>query len=138
MAYGSVALDQITTSVPNVSLGAGNATIMKNKLINGAFVIDQRNNGGSITPTSTGTVNYCLDRWANVISQSSKFSIQQNAGAISPPAGFTNYLGVTSLSSYSISSSDYFLYSKELKDTMFLIWLGELPMQNSNIICLGL
>jgi hypothetical protein len=35
-------------------------------------------------------------------------SIQQNAGSVTPPAGYTNYLGVTSLSSYSVGTGDVF------------------------------
>jgi hypothetical protein len=77
----------------------------KNRIINGAMVIDQRNAGASVTPASS---TYTLDRWLAVISQSSKFSVQQNAGAITPPTGFTKYLGVTSLSAYSVGASDYF------------------------------
>jgi hypothetical protein len=78
----------------------------KNRIINGAMVIDQRNAGASVTPTTNNT--YIIDRWAVFLSQSSKFSVQQNAGAVTPPAGFTNYLGVTSLSAYSVVASDYF------------------------------
>jgi hypothetical protein len=75
----------------------------KNRIINGAMVIDQRNAGASVTPTSDG--QYTLDRWTTRLSQSSKFSVQQIAGG---PVGFTNYLAVTSLSSYSVGASDYF------------------------------
>jgi hypothetical protein len=78
---------------------------MKNRIINGAMVIDQRNAGASVTPASG---NYTLDRWAIFVSQSSKLTIQQDAGAVTPPAGFTDYLGVTSSSAYSITSSDFF------------------------------
>jgi hypothetical protein len=105
MAYGSVAADQITTSVVGSSLGAGNASIMKNRIINGSMTVDQRNAGASVTPTSGG---YSLDRWQNQLNQASKFSIQQNAGSVTPPAGFTNYLGCTSLSAYSVGATDYF------------------------------
>jgi hypothetical protein len=45
-------------------------------------------------------VHFCI---ANI-----KTYVQQNAGAVTPPAGFTDYLGVTSSSAYSITSSDYF------------------------------
>jgi hypothetical protein len=69
------------------------------------MVIDQRRAGASVTPTSTG---YTIDRWQATVSQSSKLSVQQNAGSVTPPTGFTNYLGITSLSSYSITSSDFF------------------------------
>jgi hypothetical protein len=84
----------------------------KNRIINGAMMIDQRNAGASVTPTST---SYNLDRWAAYISQASKFSVQQNAGAVTPPVGFTNYLGVTSLSSYSVSSSDFFIIGTRIE-----------------------
>lgn len=78
----------------------------KNRLINSDMRIDQRNAGASVTPTSAG--QYSLDRWKVTLSQSSKFSVQQNAGSVTPPNGFKNYLGVTSLSSYSIGAGDFF------------------------------
>jgi hypothetical protein len=81
---------------------------LKNRIINGDMRIDQRNGGASVTPTATVVWNYTLDRWAAIISVASKFSVQQNAASVTPPAGFTNYLGVTSLSSYSVASGDYF------------------------------
>jgi hypothetical protein len=79
----------------------------KNRIINGAMVIDQRNAGAS-AGTASGTFAYFLDRWVASYSQTSKFTVQQNAGAITPPSGFTNYLGVTSSSAYSVVSSDTF------------------------------
>jgi hypothetical protein len=78
----------------------------KNRIINGAMVIDQRNAGASVTPASSA---YTLDRWSLTITQASKLSVQQNAGSVTPPVGFKNYLGATSLSAYSVSASDYFL-----------------------------
>jgi hypothetical protein len=78
----------------------------KNRIINGAMMIDQRNAGASVTNT-TSTI-YSLDRWQLNGSQASKFTVQQNAGSVTPPTGFTNYLGVTSSSAYSIGAGDYF------------------------------
>jgi hypothetical protein len=80
----------------------------KNRIINGAMVIDQRNAGASVTNSSSGSPTYILDRWGTVASQASKFTIQQDAGAVTPPAGFADYLGVTSSSAYSRLSTDYF------------------------------
>jgi hypothetical protein len=77
----------------------------RNRIINGNMVIDQRNAGASVTPTASA---YTLDRWAANVAQASKFSVQRNAGSVTPPAGFTNYLGVTSLSAYSVGSSEQF------------------------------
>jgi hypothetical protein len=79
----------------------------KNKVINGAVMIDQRNAGASVTIPAT-TVTYTMDRWAAYGSQASKFSVQQNAGSVTPPPGFTNYLGVTSLSAYTVGSGEGF------------------------------
>ena len=90
-------------------------TGFKNRIINGAMVIDQRNAGASITPTSG---QYSVDRWAASLTQASKFSMQQNAGGLTGtnlPTGFKNYLGITSLSSYPIVSSDIFAFSQAIE-----------------------
>ena len=95
---------------PDSSLQAAAASpyVLKNRLINSDMRIDQRNAGASITPTSTSTLTYNVDRWSTFCSVSSKFSVQQNAGSVTPPAGFTNYLGVTSLSAYTVGASEEF------------------------------
>jgi hypothetical protein len=97
------------------SLNATNTFGFKNRIINGGMSIDQRNAGASITATTTATPTYCLDRWAYQCSQASKFTVQQNAGSVTPPAGFGNYLGVTSSSAYTVGSSDYFLIRQPLE-----------------------
>jgi len=112
MTYGSVAIDQIVTSVANTSLGAGNASIMKNRIINGAMVIDQRNAGASVTPAN-GT--YTLDRYYFICSQASKFTVQQNAGSVTPPVGFINYMGITSSAATSVGSSDFFAFAQPIE-----------------------
>jgi hypothetical protein len=112
MSFGQVNADVIGTSVAGSNLGAGNASIMKNRIINGACVIDQRNAGASVTPASG---DYTLDRWFVALSQASKLTIQQNAGSVTPPVGFANYLGVTSSSAYSITSTDFFLINQRIE-----------------------
>jgi hypothetical protein len=82
------------------SLGVSEA--FKNRIINGAMVIDQRNAGASFTPTNGG---FGLDRWKYTLSQASKITGQQSSTA---PAGFNNSLLTTSSSAYSIGSGDYF------------------------------
>ena len=75
----------------------------KNRIINGAMVIDQRNAGASATTYNV----YSLDRWwINNNTGASRFSWQQNAGSVTPPVGFTNYLGVTSSSAYSVTATN--------------------------------
>jgi len=104
MGYGTIAADIITGT--NGNSISPESSVFRNRIINGAMTIDQRNAGASVTPTANFT--YTLDRWVAGLIQASKFSVQQNAGSVTPPAGFTNYLGVTSLSAYSVLSTDYF------------------------------
>jgi len=99
---------------PDSSLQAAAASpyVLKNRIINGAMVIDQRNAGASVTPNDT----YVLDRWfSNTGGVASKFSVQQNAGSVTPPEKFTKYLGVTSLSAYTVGSSEFFLQTQYIE-----------------------
>jgi len=89
------------------------SSVMRNRIINGAMVISQRNGTSSVTPTASGIYN--LDRWKTILTQASKFSIQQNAGSVTPPVGFINYAGITSLSAYSVVSSDIFSFAQAVE-----------------------
>jgi hypothetical protein len=91
---------------------------MVNRIINGDMRIDQRNAGASVTP-STLYSTYTLDRWNTVYSVGSKFSVQQNAGSVTPPAGFNNYLGITSLSSYAISGTEQYTLKQAIEGYNF-------------------
>ena len=104
MAYGTVNAEQMTTQ-SGYTLGAGNASSLKNRIINGGMNVDQRNNGASVTITANDT--YTLDRWSagNPGASPSKMSIQQSTTA---PAGFVNSMLVTSLTALSVSSGDFF------------------------------
>jgi hypothetical protein len=87
----------------------------KNRIINGAMMIDQRNAGASVTITNTSANTYTLDRWFAYGSAASKFSVQQNAGSVIPPTGFTNYLGVTSLAATSLGSTDQYVIGQAIE-----------------------
>jgi hypothetical protein len=84
----------------------------KNRIINGNMTISQRNGTSSVTPIDN---QYTVDRWKAYVSQNSKFSVQQDAGGVTPPVGFTDYLGVTSLSAYSVTSTDYFAITQSIE-----------------------
>ena len=73
-----------------VELGA-NFNGFKNRIINGAMMIDQRNAGASVTP-SGGAVVYTLDRFSVFEDTDGACSIQQVSDA---PAGFVNSLKFT-------------------------------------------
>jgi hypothetical protein len=85
--------------------GTAGYTGFRNRIINGDMRIDQRFAGASQTPT---TNTYSVDRWQFNVSQASKFSCQQNQGSITPPSGFSNYVGATVVSAYTPSASDTF------------------------------
>jgi hypothetical protein len=87
-------------------------TAWVNRIINGDMRIDQRNAGASVTPANG---NYTLDRWQYEASQASKFTVQRNAGSVTPPAGFTNYLGMTVASAVSVGASDYFILEQRIE-----------------------
>jgi hypothetical protein len=100
-----------TAADARVNLGVDNFGSMKNRIINGAMVIDQRNAGASVSGNSV----YTLDRWFAVSSVTNKYTVQQNAGSVTPPVGFTNYLGITSSSAYSVAAGDYFFLSQPIE-----------------------
>jgi hypothetical protein len=112
MPYGTVNADVIQTSTTGGVLGAGNASTMKNRIINGAMVIDQRNAGASVAGNNG---IYTLDRWYLNLDQNGKFNIQQNAGAVTPPVGFSNYLGITSTSAYSVPAGEAFVLDQKIE-----------------------
>jgi hypothetical protein len=91
-----------------VPSGVGTTEVsFKNRIINGAIVIDQRNNGASVTPAS-GADTFPVDRFSIYSTQASKTTAQQNQGSVTPPSGFRNYLGITSSSAYAVVASDLF------------------------------
>ncbi len=109
MSYGTVQANAIQGSINTFS---PNSAVFRNRIINGAMVIDQRNAGASVTPTNG---QYLVDRWYAGLTQASKYTVQQDAGAVTPPTGFTDYLGVTSSSAYSILASDAFFIAQAIE-----------------------
>jgi hypothetical protein len=84
---------------------------MRNRIINGAMVIDQRANGASTSVQTTTSYATC-DRWAVAATQNSRFSVQRSTTA---PSGFTNSLLATSSSAYSVLSGDYFALLQQIE-----------------------
>ena len=89
MAYGTINAEQLTTQ-SGFTLGAGNASSFKNRIINGAMVIDQRNAGASVA--IDGNNIYTLDRFGAQDATDGAFTVQQDSTA---PTGFTKSLKVT-------------------------------------------
>jgi hypothetical protein len=132
MASASVVLTSSTVSgvLPQANGGTGTTVGyngFKNRIINGDMTIDQRNNGASVTPSITSFPwPYSVDRWSTVQTQASKFSIQQNAGAVTPPPGFRNYLGITvgASANVTVGVNDIFQYLQRIEgfNTADLDW----------------
>ena len=101
LAEGAV-LNSVTSSVN-----------FRNRIINGDMRIDQRNAGVEVNPAAD--ITYYLDRWKAWSTAASKFKIGQNAGAVTPPTGFTNYLGITSLAATSLGATDNYAVSQQIE-----------------------
>jgi len=109
----------MTNAVSIAQSGSNNVT-MRNRIINGNMMIDQRNAGASSTAISV----YTVDRWNYGASQGAKGTWQQKDGqnssasnyeAGSTPAGFKNSLKFTSSSAYSVLASDYFEFYQPIE-----------------------
>ena len=97
----------LTGTISEANGGTGTTTGyygFKNRIINGAMVIDQRNAGASVSPNTSVDVFPC-DRFSVQASQNSKCTAQQVTTA---PTGFKNSLKITSSSAYSVGVNDYF------------------------------
>ena len=107
-----------TVTINSVTPTAYN-TMGKNRIINGAMEIDQRNAGASVTIVSNPT--YTVDRWRFDISVGSKLSAQQSSVA---PVGFSNSMLITSLSAYTPSAGDQFVFNQLIEgfNTSDLNW----------------
>jgi hypothetical protein len=110
MAYGTVNADLMTTSDGVSSSGTYG---FKNRIINGAMVIDQRNAGASVTPSSSPT--YLVDRWYGSFSQASKLTYGQNYNSITPPTGYINYLGIKVAATATVGATDYFEFGQKIE-----------------------
>jgi len=98
----------------------------KNRIINGAMVIDQRNAGASVSAVDGA---FQLDRFKTVSydgtsAVTGKFTVQQNAAAVTPPAGFVNYLGVTSSAVTSLAAGAEYTIGQNIEgfNTADLNW----------------
>lgn len=102
-------LTKVTAGVFNVNDIFG----FRNRIINGDMRIDQRNAGASVAVTTSDP--YIVDRWVCLAAANSRYTAQRNAGSVTPPAGFTNYLGITSVSSGAPGSTDVYAINQYIE-----------------------
>jgi hypothetical protein len=110
---GDIASNAITTAkvaanavTPAKMANSGAELGMRNRIINGAMVIDQRNAGAAVTINAVGI--YSVDRWACVARPTGGgvYSAQQVSDA---PTGFSNSLKFTvTTTDTSLGTTDYY------------------------------
>ena len=112
----------VTFNDSSLQGAAASPYVLKNRIINGDMRIDQRNAGASVNQSTS--LQYVVDRWNIYGSVATKFSAQQNAGSVTPPAGFSNYLGITSLSAYTVGAAEFFYLQQMIEgfNTADLNW----------------
>jgi len=98
------------TTITTSNIDTTNSLFFRNRIINGDMRIDQRNAGAAVTPANA---SYSLDRWISFQTTADKFSVQQQTSVV--PTGFTHATKITSLSAYSVSSSDYYTFQQKLE-----------------------
>ena len=99
----------LTFSDASVQNTAATGFGFKNRIINGAMMIDQRNAGASVTTSTVGSGTYTVDRWQYYVDVGSKLTLQQSSTA---PSGFTNSLVATVISTDSTANSSQLLRTK--------------------------
>jgi hypothetical protein len=101
------------------SATSGVSQSLKNRIINGAMVIDQRNAGASVTQGTSDT--YSLDRFLGYGNVTSKFTMQQSSTA---PAGFVNSVVITSSAATVVGSTDQYYFAQKIEgyNTADLNW----------------
>jgi hypothetical protein len=81
----------VTFNDASLQGAAASPYVLKNRIINGAMEIDQRNAGASVT-SSAGNNIYSVDRWFGASTSPAIYTMQQSTDA---PAGFVNSVVVT-------------------------------------------
>jgi hypothetical protein len=86
------------------SLNGGPLAGTRNRIINGDMRIDQRNAGAALNNAANGS--WAVDRWARYQNVGAS-NIGRNLNSITPPAGFTNYLGIQISTAGTATASQY-------------------------------
>jgi len=95
------------------SYDSGGSLGFRNRIINGAMVIDQRNAGAVVTLDAAGNVTYGMDRFWAADDTDGVVTLQQITDA---PSGFTNSARITiTTADASLSASQYLVFSQRVE-----------------------
>ena len=114
-----------TTNVFAGTVSTTNPISFRNRVINGDFLIDQRNAGAATTPTVDGKP--VIDRWKANIVGSGRCQVGQGLGGILAPAGFTSYLGMKVTTTTTVGAGDYFFLSQVIEGVNTIDWFFGQP-----------
>lgn len=109
-----------TTNVFAATVSPTNPISFRNRVINGDFLIDQRNSGASSTPSVDPART--IDRWKVNIFGSGRCLVGQNLGGFASPSGFTSYYGMKVTTTTSVGASDYFFLSQTIEGVNMIDW----------------
>jgi hypothetical protein len=102
----------LTQVQPGMLASDSQYTGFKNRIINGAMVIDQRNAGASIS-VSSGTSGYTADRWFYEYAGSATgVTVQQVTDA---PTGFSNSIKITVGTGASVAAGNYLDFEQKIE-----------------------
>ena len=102
------------TNAVNIAQGGSNNVTFRNKIINGACVIDQRNAGASVTPI--GSSGFAVDRWQYFTNATAgAFNAGQNLNSVTPPSGFTKYLGYQVASAQTPTGTNAYFFGQKIE-----------------------
>ena len=104
------------TNAVNIAQSGSNNQTMRNRIINGAMTIDQRNNGASVTINSAA-YTYTLDRWAGFGKTSAGvFTVARSSVA---PNNFTNSALITVTTASTPSGTDLYGFRQAIEGFNF-------------------
>jgi hypothetical protein len=93
-----------TSNLQTSALNGGPLAGTRNRIINGDMRIDQRNAGAAVNNAADGT--FAVDRWVRYQNVGAS-NVGRNLNGVTPPAGFTNYLGIQISTAGTATSSQY-------------------------------
>jgi hypothetical protein len=102
------------TNAVSLAQGGSNNVTMRNRIINGAMMIDQRNNGASVSNNGSA-ISFATDRTTYTTSGAGTGTAQQVSDA---PAGFVYSQKIT-VNSATLGSSAYGLQIQQIEGTNF-------------------
>jgi hypothetical protein len=97
-------IDAGLDEVQVANLNGGPLAGTRNRIINGDMRIDQRNAGAALNNAANGSL--AVDRWVRYQNVGAS-NIGRNLNSITPPAGFTNYLGIQISTAGTATASQY-------------------------------